>query len=188
MRRLSPCLALAAAGLIAFSAAPEASAGSRPHGFAGKAASRAQLGLRHGSRTAAIHRLPRHHRHFGHAASRRGFGFGRGLGGVWPAYVEAAAAQSPPLFVQQNVAAGLAPYPSLLDLPAVVGIRSEEPAAQPVLYVINGGAERRREPPLMRKGRLERPGAKIVSVAGAGGPEPRAGGPRIVEVAVRRGL
>jgi hypothetical protein len=187
MRRLSPSIPTAVVLLLVIPSL-EVSAAPRSHGF--KAPVRAHVAGRHfGSKHGF-----RHQRQFGF--HQRGFhqpGFGRfgAVGGFWPGYLDDGYGAQQPVYVQQNVATSVAAYPTVLDLPAVAGIRSE-PAAQPVIYVIKGQG-RRAEPPLVRKGE-HRPGAKVIAVgkeqpATTGSAAPAAtGGARIVEVTARRGL
>jgi hypothetical protein len=167
MRRLSPFLVLAAASLILGSAASDALAAPRGHGFRG-----ARVGFighrHHGFRQAGLKQF-RHHGRFGRAAL--------GLGGFWPGYADGYGYGSGAtnVAIQHNVAnAGGYGYPSLLDLPASTGIRSE-PAGQPVIYVI------RSRPRLSRHGSPRR----VASYAAQGG---TASGPRIIEVTAPRGL
>ena len=189
MRRLSPSLVLAAAALAFASFADDASAAPRAgHGFKGGgkfAVAGHRHGFRHhpGFRHAGFNRV-RHHGRFGHHRFGRGFHrgafgsawvYGDGYGYGYGAPVNVA--------VEQSVVTGGYGPPSLLDLPASTGIRSESPA-QPVIYVIRSGPR-----PLMRKG--HRGGAKVASLPGGRTAEPAATGglgPRIVEVSAPRGF
>ncbi|HEX8666599.1 MAG TPA: hypothetical protein VF744_21500 [Beijerinckiaceae bacterium] len=181
MRRLLPSLVLSAAALAFASFADSASAAPRAgHGFrgGGKPAFAVHRGVRH----AGLHRFGHgrfaHHR-FGHGFRRGAFGgawvYGDGYGYPYGAPVNVA--------VEQNVMTGGYGPPSVLDLPASTGIRTES-AAQPVIYVIRSGPR-----PLMRKG--SRGGAKVASLPGGRAAEPAATGslgPRIVEVTAPRGF
>jgi hypothetical protein len=185
MRRLSPFAALAAFSLILSAAPDDAAAGGRGHGFAGKGGRAHFSGRHHGFR----HGLHRGHRFGSHHGRFHGrFRHGPLFAGFAPGYLDGG---RPPLYIQ-NVANSAASNMTVLDLPGSTGIRSE-PAAQPIIYVIKG-PERRHEPPLMRKGSRERPGAKVLAlnpgreVAATGSAAPHASGPRIVEVTARRGL
>jgi hypothetical protein len=184
MRCLLPAL-LSALAALALSASHEASAAPRGGFRAGGGF--APIG-RGGFVRAPLSRLAvaRHHHRFHHGRFGRfgalagfgtwayGYGYGDGFGGSQ-------------VLVEQNVATGGAPYgyPSLYDLPAVAGIRSE-PAAAPIIYVINAPAHHHGR---VRKGEAH-PGPKILSTKD--GPETTGavgrsqGGPRIVEVAVPR--
>jgi hypothetical protein len=188
MRRLLPFVVLAAFSLILSTVPDEAAAGGRGHGFSGKGGRGHFLGRHHGFRHGfrGHHGFHRHHGPF-HAGK---FGHGALFGGFWPGNpYDGFGGQ--PLSIQ-NIANSSASNMTVVDLPGSTGIRSE-PAAQPVIYVIRG-AESRHEPPLMRKGSRERPGAKMLAVhpgreiAVTGSAAPSPSGPRIVEVRARRGL
>jgi hypothetical protein len=193
MRRLSPFVFLAASSLILCTASQDAAAGGRGHGFGAKGVHfGGHRGFRHGAfghrRHFGFHHGRFHHGRFGFRHGK--FGHAVGFGGFWPGSLDNGYG-SPPVYVQQNVATSVAAYPTVLDLPGSTGIRSE-PAAQPIVYVIRG-PQTRHEPPLVRKGSLGRPGAKVVAmnpgreIAATGSGGPSESGPRIIEVAVRRG-
>ena len=176
MRRLSPFLALAAASLAFGALASDAFAAPRGgHGFRGGGRI-AALGHRHHVyRHAGLNRF-HHHGGFGHLG-RFGFHRGLGLGGLWdgPWSGDGYGGATNVAF-QHNVAnaGGGYGYPSLLDLPASTGIRSE-PAGQPVIYVI------RSTPRLSRRGQQGH--ARFAAQAAQPG-----SGPRIIEVTAPRGL
>jgi hypothetical protein len=187
MRRLSPSLVLAAAALAFTSLADNASAAPRAgHGFRG-GGKFAVVGHR-GVRPVGLNRFGRfaHHRfaHHRFAHHRFGHGFhGAFLGSPW-LYGDGYGYGAPVnVAVEQTVVTGGYGPPSVLDLPASTGIRSES-AAQPVIYVIRSGPR-----PLMRKG--HRGGAKVASLPGGRGAEPAATGalgPRIIQVTAPRGF
>ena len=198
MRRLSPFVFLAAAGLILSIPLDEASAAGRGHGFGGKGLGFAGKGF--GGRGFAGRGHFGGHRH-GFRGNRTWLSHdgrvGRGavFGGFWPGYggYYDDAYGGRQMLIQQNVATSATSYPTVLDLPGSTGIRSE-PAAQPVIYVIKSAASGRDEAPLVRKGSRDRPGAKLLAmkpgreVATTGSVASGGNGPRIIEVTARRGL
>src|SRR3954447_16915877 len=174
MRRLSPFLALAAASLAFGALASDASAAPRGgHGF--RAGGRiAAVGHRHHVfRHAGLNRF-RHHGRF----ARQGALAAGGFWG-WPGYGDGyGSGGATNVAFQHNVAnaGGGYGYPSLLDLPASTGIRSE-PAGQPVIYVI------RSTPRLSRRGQQ---GHARFAAQSAQAAQPGSG-PRIIEVTAPRG-
>ena len=175
MRRLSPFLALAAASLAFGALASDAFAAPRGgHGFRGGGRIAALGHRHHGFRHAGLNRF-HHHGRFGHLALRLP-SRPRPRGIVGRALVRRRLRRRDErrLPAQRRERGGGYGYPSLLDLPASTGIRSE-PAGQPVIYVI------RSTPRLSRRG--EQRHARFAAQAAQTG-----SGPRIIEVTAPRGL
>jgi hypothetical protein len=143
-----------------------------------------RFGRFHGSR---IHHGRFHHGRYAWRGHHGRYAWGGWYVAPWPGYVDAVGYSSSPSVI---VEPGAPRDPTVLDWPAVPGIRSA-PSAAPMIYVINSDADRRRN---LRK-RVDRLGPKILSRQADGGFaessdafDAPAGstGPRIIQVRVPR--